>query len=255
MDVDELATLRYVGIGGDQKRWKSHLKRSHNDRLRNKIRKLSRSGITMPHVILQFGLTLEEAWKEERRLIALHGRAGIEPNGVLYNRTAGGEGAFGLVHTEETKRKIAAGNTGKIFSSERRERIGEAKRGSAHSAESKRQMSLSHMGAKPWNKGITLSEEDRKKMSQARVGKPGRPWTEEQRRRHSEIMRGAGPPREACIKGGLARRGKQLTQAHRKAISDARRGRPHPHVGSPCSPEKREKISKSKAAKRASTTP
>lgn len=108
----------------------------------------------------------------------------LHPNG--YNLKRGGRGGK---HSEETKRKmsekqkgrkmgpsplrgrkmplehrmkIAVGNTGQVFSDERRRKIGDARRGRALSREHKRAISASSQHRQP------ISEETRQKMSEAR---------------------------------------------------------------------------------------
>lgn len=76
-------------------------------------------------------LSWPEACNLEINLISLFGRKGIDKNGVLINRTLGGEGTLGrivLPYTDETKAKIGAGNKGKVVSEESRKRMSESKK-------------------------------------------------------------------------------------------------------------------------------
>jgi hypothetical protein len=56
----------------------------------------------------QTGMIEEEAFVLERKLIRFYGREGIEPGGILLNRTSGGNGTFSPLVSEETKRKLSA---------------------------------------------------------------------------------------------------------------------------------------------------
>ena len=102
-DVD--GSPRYVGIGKTPWRWKAHLREKTNPRLWNKIKKLKASGITMPHAKILEDVTKEEAAQEEIRLIALYGRAGIDPSGILFNRTLGGDGTRGFSRKQPSEER------------------------------------------------------------------------------------------------------------------------------------------------------
>jgi len=87
----------------------------------------------------------------------------------------GGMGVVGC-HSEETKKIMSvkakarpSPNKGKTFSDEHRKHIGESRKGKLHSEESKRKISKGGIGKR---KGIPLSDEARKNMSIALIGKP-----------------------------------------------------------------------------------
>lgn len=112
---------------------------------------------------------------------------------IGYNMTQGGDGAVGLIRTEEHRNKISLSNTGKKLSEETKRKISESKKGKRigpKSEESKRKTSNSLKGRKrpeetikkmsnslkgriPWNKGKTnvISEESRQKMIDSHKGK------------------------------------------------------------------------------------
>ena len=56
----------------------------------------------------QTGMLEEDAFALERKLIKFYGREGIEPGGILLNRTSGGNGGYSPLFSEETKRKLSA---------------------------------------------------------------------------------------------------------------------------------------------------
>ena len=88
-----------------------------------------------------------------------------------FNFTVGGDGSTGLVHSEESKRKLSEANKGKKLSEETKKKMSEAKKGKNHpmygkkvSDETKRKMSEA-------NKGKKFSEETKRKLSEANKGK------------------------------------------------------------------------------------
>lgn len=98
---------------------------------------------------------------------------------------------FGKHHSEETKKKLSSALKGRIMSDEHKKKIGEASKGRHHSEESKKKMSDSKKGLQSGEKhpmfGKHHSEEAKKKMSLARKGKPahnkGVPMSEEQKKK------------------------------------------------------------------------
>jgi hypothetical protein len=114
-------------------------------------------------IFLKQNLTEEEAFKHEKYMIAVFGRIDLG-TGILHNKTDGGEGCSGLVHSEETK---------KIMS--------QAKKGKSQSEESNKKRSEAL-------KGIKRSEETKKKFREA---KKGTAPSEKTRNRHREVLKGA----------------------------------------------------------------
>lgn len=129
-------------------------------------------------VILEHNLTELGAFAIERRMIKWWGRKDTG-SGVLLNRTDGGEGHSGKIHSEQTrlkmsqarkgkkftnehKAKISAAsigkpgtNTGKKFTEEHKAKISSSNLGKIFSIESRKKMSQSMKGRIPWNKGIS----------------------------------------------------------------------------------------------------
>ena len=57
-------------------------------------------------IILKSFSTREKAIEEEIKLVAKFGRKDIDKNGILLNRTKGGEGVLGLVHSDEIRERM-----------------------------------------------------------------------------------------------------------------------------------------------------
>ena len=103
---------------------------------------------------------------------------------------------IGKVHkekhiSEETKKKLSSALKGRIMSDEHKQKIREASKDRHHSEESKKKMSETKKGLQSGDKhpmfGKHHSEEAKKKMSLARKGKPahnkGVPMSEEQKKK------------------------------------------------------------------------
>jgi len=71
------------------------------------IRRILKDGESIDYSITEFFEMREDASAEECRLIALYGRADIG-TGHLLNRTDGGDGARGLLPTDEERAKMSA---------------------------------------------------------------------------------------------------------------------------------------------------
>jgi len=136
-------------------------------------------------IFLKQNLTEEEAFKHEIYMIAVFGRKNLG-TGILRNRTNGGEGVSGLVHTDESKKKMSKASKGNSHF-----------KGKKHTEESKRKNSESHKGkilseehrrkVGESFKGKILSEEHKRRISE---GKKGKKHTEESKKRNSEAHKG-----------------------------------------------------------------
>ena len=163
-------------------------------------------------LILKNNLTEEEAFKHEIYMIAVFGRKDLG-TGILYNKTDGGEGASGAILSEEHKRKISQAQSGRTHSEKSKKKMSEALKGKTKppcSEETKRKLSEVKKGNKHMlgktlseetkrkigeaNKGKTISEEARRKMSTSTMGEKNhnyrKPKTEEIKRKLSEANKG-----------------------------------------------------------------
>ena len=148
----------------------------------NRVYKKHQKGISVPKdksriIFLKQNLTEAEAFRHEIYMIAVFGRKDLG-TGILHNRTAGGDGSSGMVHSEETKRKLSEAN--KNPSEETRRKLSELNKGKTLSEETRRKLS-------ELNKGKTLSEETKRKLSELNKGKT---LSEETKRKLSDANKG-----------------------------------------------------------------
>lgn len=146
----------------------------YNKYLSNKILKILNDGREIGKRKLIENISSEEATKIEIQIIAQYRRNGIK----LCNFTDGGDGSPGYRHTEEEKQKM---------------------RGRIVSEESKKKMSIAHIGKPgywtgkkkpPTFKGRTHTEETKKRISQAKIGKK---MPDEIKKRISKKLKGKIP--------------------------------------------------------------
>lgn len=104
--------------------------------------------------------TEEFCFFAEQEAIDIYKKRGI----VLVNATNGGEGASGYKHTEEHKEKLRGNEYWKAVKQN-------GFKGKTHSDEQKAKWAESRKGITSPRKGVTLSEETRKKISQSKLGK------------------------------------------------------------------------------------
>jgi hypothetical protein len=185
-----------------------YIGKGENDR----IYKKKKSEIKPPKdkskvIFLKQNLTEEEAFRHEIYMIAVFGRKDLG-TGILRNRTNGGEGSSGAIHTPETKAKMSVAKKGennpmynKTPSPETRAKMSDAQKGEnspnygkTHSQETRVKMSAAMKGENNPNYGKTHSEETRVKMSAAMKGENnpnyGKTHSEETRRKQSEANKG-----------------------------------------------------------------
>jgi hypothetical protein len=86
-----------------------------------------RTGVKPPKdksriIFLKQNLTEKEAFRHEIYMIAMFGRKDLG-TGILHNRTDGGEGKTGYIHTKETKEKIGKKHKNKVVTEETRQKL------------------------------------------------------------------------------------------------------------------------------------
>jgi hypothetical protein len=179
-------SIFYVGIGSDTKgKYKRAYAKTRGTHWNRIVKKYGYSVS-----IIKDNLTWEEACDEEILLIKKYGRLDLE-QGLLINKTNGGEGFYGGIHSdkskqklkeawkhrgpvsEETKLKISKGRKGFIHTDEAKLKISKAHSGRVHNDDYKEACRQRRIGKKLSEdtieklKNIVFTEERRKKLSEA----------------------------------------------------------------------------------------
>jgi len=158
----------YIGIGSNSD---GKYARSNDIKKRNKIWNNIVSKTDYRVDIIVDDLTWEEACEKEKEFISLYGRKDLE-TGILCNMTEGGDGFVGGIFTDEHRKKLSIAS--RNISDETRKKLSEAKRGRKLSEEQKKKIGLASKGRK-----IIHTEDSRKKISKALIGRKKLPRTEE----------------------------------------------------------------------------
>ena len=223
---------------------------------------------TLKEVYLKTCYTQEELDEWEKYYIKFYDT--LYPNG--YNLEEGGRGGVpsedarrkmseakkgkpahnkGKPMSEEQKKKLSEANKGKPsnkkgipLSEETRRKISENHcdcsgekgpfYGKHHSEESKRKMSLAKKGKPAHNKGVPMSEEHKKKLSDKNKGKK---LSEETKQKMSEAQSGE---KNAMF-------GKTHSEESKRKMSLAKKGKPAHNKGVPMSEEQKKKLSLAKS--------
>lgn len=143
-DTDEVF---YVGIGSDEDYSRAHTTHKRNQFWKNVVNKTNYDVI-----IHEDNKTWDEVVELEKYWISHYGRKNIG-EGTLVNLTDGGEGCYGRIVSEETKRKIGEKSKLKVYDDEYRKKLSDAFKGS-----------------KNHRYGKKVSKKTRKKISEAQLG-------------------------------------------------------------------------------------
>ena len=112
----------YVGLGLDRRAWDKG--RGRNKHWINYIKKHGNPIVEIVHN----DLTLEQAADKEQQYIKLYGRAGYEENGILVNKSEGGEsGSRGIKWSEQSIKNRNLKLKGRKFTPEHSFKIALAK--------------------------------------------------------------------------------------------------------------------------------
>jgi hypothetical protein len=120
-------------------------------------------------IFLKQNLSEELAFKHEKYMISVFGRKDLG-TGILHNRTDGGDGASGVMQTEETKLKRSNTLKGRPRPEDVKAKIGEKNKGRTQTQEARDKIGETHKGNKYWE-GRKHTEESKNKMRDAKVGK------------------------------------------------------------------------------------
>jgi len=172
-------------------------------------------------IFLKQNLTEEEAFRHEIYMIAVFGRKDLG-TGILHNKTDGGDGVSGLIHSLETRAKLSVTNKGKTLSLETRAKLSATNKGKTLSPETRAKMSAAKKNIEP---------ETRAKMSAAKKN-----IEPETRAKMSAAKKGENNP-------NYGKKGKTPSLETRAKLSAAMKGENNPNYGKTPSPETRAKLS------------
>ena len=107
-------------------------------------------------IFLKQNLTEEEAFKHEIYMISVFGRKDLG-TGILYNRSIGGDGASGFIHSQEAREKIRKSKIGKnnpfynkTHTQEAREKISIANKNKVISQETREKLTGENNSTSMW---------------------------------------------------------------------------------------------------------
>lgn len=157
-DPEEPEHIRYVGMTTEpDRRIREHINKSHRQLYSSTWIRTLLSDEVEPVMSIIEEVPAEEGPEREIFWIAHYKEEGHR----LTNLTDGGESTLGYRHTEKSLNLMRKNRKGKCAGEDH------WLYGKKMSEESRRKMSEAKKGIVPWNKGGTFSEESRKKMSES----------------------------------------------------------------------------------------
>lgn len=199
---------KYIGITCRSLRERASGRYEGSHRFRNAINKYGFDKFT-PEILFD-NLTREEACKKEIETIR---EFNTTDGNFGYNISIGGQSP---APTPEVRKKISESRKGIVFTEEHKKKLSLAKLGKPSARKNWHPTKEMIEKVRKANKGRKQSKEEREKRSKALKGKTGHPWTEEQRKRISEMMKGKPSPMK----------GKKMSEEARKKMSVAKKGKP-----------------------------
>ncbi len=235
-ELDKAGTVFYVGkgVGKRIQQHEQEARRGVQSYKCNVIRKILANGCRVVKRILAYFETHEEACMYEIALIF------FLPG--LTNKTGGGDGAMGVVISEETRQKLRESHMGQVPSNlQQLIEMNRDRTGKKRPEETRRKISRANKGKRP-------SAECIRRAIEANKGRPGKPISEEMRKHLSEVnkARWANMTEEEREKhqrklneAAKERIGRSLSEDHRRKLSEVKRGKP----GKPVPKEQRRRHS------------
>jgi hypothetical protein len=204
----------YIGIGSDEN---GKYKRAFCKHKRNKYWYNITNKCNYKVEIITDNISWNAACDEEIYWIKYYGRRQLN-EGTLVNLTDGGDGAHGMILSEESRKKVGLASKGRIPNEETRRKISKALKGKKLSEDAKRKLIEYRIGSRH-------TEESKEKNRKAHIGKK---HTEESKRKVSEALKGRVgkiPNEETRRRMSEAQKGKKHSDEHKKKISESSKGR------------------------------
>lgn len=144
-------TPYYIGKGHNKRAWqksKGHIPPKNKSRI----------------VLIESNLTEMGAFALERFYIRWYGRKDLG-TGILHNKTDGGEGSSGLVHSEKTKKTISEKRQGRKITEHHKNKLIQGRKNKLITDDFRKKMS-------ELKKGKYFSESHKQNISKAKINKP-----------------------------------------------------------------------------------